>query len=257
MSATTLVLNALFYFSAAAIYGFVGARLSTRALSKDAQLAWTLFAVWWAGLALSSALTGSMSLLAASGKLDLALYLTVSQFQIFLICVILWGLVYYLAFLFSGRSTLLVPLSLFYVGYYLLLNYFINLSRPDGILVEDWQVQVHYAREVRGLLYGLVIALLLVPQILGAISYLTLLPRLKNRTQRYRVLLVGLAILVWFGSALVASADPTLSHSPAWQATSRLLGLAAALTILAAYLPPRWVRGRFAIESMPAAPVAA
>ena len=42
-----------------------------------------------------------------------------------------------------------------------------------------------------------------------------------------------------------------LAEQDWWQFASRLIGLAAALTILMAYLPPRWLKERYGIVSLP------
>jgi hypothetical protein len=41
-----------------------------------------------------------------------------------------------------------------------------------------------------------------------------------------------------------------LAQQDWWQLASRLIGLAAALTILMAYLPPRWLKQRYGILSL-------
>jgi hypothetical protein len=41
-----------------------------------------------------------------------------------------------------------------------------------------------------------------------------------------------------------------LSQQDWWEFASRLIGLAAAATILTAYLPPRWLKRRYGIISL-------
>ncbi len=91
--------------------------------------------------------------------------------------------------------------------------------------------------------------LLLVPQIMGSIAYFTLYFRVTDMTQKYRILLVSGSIIVWFLSPYAALAGGLAQHDW-WQLASRFIGLAAALTILMAYLPPRWLKQRYGIISL-------
>jgi len=68
-------------------------------------------------------------------------------------------------------------------------------------------------------------------------------------TQKYRILLVSWSIIIWFISP-VATVLGGLGEQDWWQIASRLLGLTAALTILSAFLPPRWVKQRYGIVSI-------
>jgi uncharacterized membrane protein HdeD (DUF308 family) len=93
------------------------------------------------------------------------------------------------------------------------------------------------------------VILLFVPQILGGLAYFTLYFRVPEVTQKYRILLVSWSIIIWFLSPFVAFAGG-LAQQDWWQVVSRLIGLAAALTILMAYLPPRWLKQRYGIISL-------
>ena len=55
--------------------------------------------------------------------------------------------------------------------------------------------------------------------------------------------------MVWFLSPYAALAGG-LAQQDWWQLASRLSGLAAPLTILMAYLPPRWLKQRYGIISL-------
>ena len=96
----------------------------------------------------------------------------------------------------------------------------------------------------------MLIVLLLLPQIIGGFAYFTLYFRVTETTQKYRILLVSWSIIIWFLSPLAALAGG-LAEQDWWQLASRLIGLAAALTILIAYLPPRWLKQRYGIISLP------
>jgi Kef-type K+ transport system membrane component KefB len=144
---------------------------------------------------------------------------------------------------------LLVPLAIFYIFYYALLVYYITASVPESINVDRWRASLDYRAPQTGPFFVFLLILLLLPQVIGGFAYFTLYFRVTEATQKYRVLLVSWSIIIWFLSPFIAIAGG-LSEQDWWQLTSRLIGLAAALTILMAYLPPRWLKERYGIISL-------
>lgn len=247
---STLLLGSLFALLAAGIYGYVGWRLSKRVVSSpDARDAWRSFTFWWYGLATSTLINGLLNLFGALGVAYLPLFLTATYVNILVICVALLGLLYYLIYLFTGDQRAFIPLVLFYAIYYILLVYYITASLPSHVDVGRWSATVAYRVPLTGPFFLIVIGLLLIPQIIGGLAYFSLYFRLHESTQRYRVLLVSWSIIIWFLSPLIALAGG-LAEQDWWQLASRLIGLAATLTILAAYLPPRWLKDRYGIISL-------
>lgn len=246
----TLLSSALFALTAAGIYSYIGWRLSQRVVpSSDARLAWSLFSVWWYGLATTTLITGSLSLLAALGVSSLPLFVTATYVNILVICLALWGLLYYLIYLFTGNRRSFTFLAVFYIIYYIMLVYYITASNPSTVNVGRWSTTLVYRAPLTGPFFVALIILLLLPQIIGGLAYFTLYFRVPEITQKYRVLLVSWSIIIWFLSPLIALAGGQ-AQQDWWQLASRLIGLAAALTILMAYLPPRWLRERYGITSL-------
>lgn len=247
---TTLFLSALFALTVASIYAYVGWRFSQRTVaSSGAKLAWAAFTVWWYGVAATTVIGGLLDLFGALGLTLLPLFVTATYLNLLVICLALWGLLYYLIYLFTGKSQSLVPLAVFYVIYYALLIYYITASVPQGIQLERWDASLEYQAPQRGPFFGVVIILLLLPQILGGLAYFTLYFQMKEATQKYRILLVSWSIIIWFLSSLFAIIGG-LSDQDWWQIASRLIGLTAALTILMAYQPPTWLKQRYGIISL-------
>lgn len=250
----TLLASALFAFVTSAIYVFVGYRLSRRAVPMSGRLAAVGFVAFWYGLAASNFLgqNGLQALLAAFGYLNLYLTLALGQISLVAICVALWGILYYLVYLYTGRRRAWVPLAWFYSAFYVFLEYFIWDSKPIDVQAEDWRVKTEYVKAVEGpeaLSNPIVLALvigLLVPQILAALAYLSLVFRAQTATQRYRILLVSISILVWFGAPFFALGRG-VQESTTYQVVSRFIGLGAALAIFLAYHPPGWIRRRYGI----------
>ena len=247
---STLLFSALLAVTAASIYSYVGWRLSKRVISSaEARLAWEAFTVWWYGLAATTLIRGLLNLLGAVGLTSLPLFIIATYLNILVTCIALLGLLYYLIYLFTGNRRSLLPLALFYIIYFVLLVYYITASAPGSVNVGRWNTTIAYDAPLTGPIFAILIGLLLLPQIIGGLAYFTLYFRVPEATQKYRILLVSWSIIVWFLSPLIALAGG-LAQEDWWQLTSRFIGLAAALTILMAYLPPRWLKQRYGIISL-------
>ena len=246
----TLLFGAALSVLSACIYFYVGRVLSRRRVaSPDARLAWTLFVVWWYGLASTTLIGALLSLLGAFNIVDLPLFITLTQVNLLTICVALYGLMYYLLYLFTGSQRLFLPLTFFYIAYYILIVYYVQSRMPVGVTLGRWNATLQYAQDPGGPLFVIALLLLIFPQVIGSLAYFTLYFRVKTVTQKYRILLVSWSIIIWFLSSFLASIAG-LSTQDWWQVTSRLIGLAAALTILLAYDPVPWIRRRLGVNSI-------
>lgn len=242
-----LLLSATLSGAMAAVYAYVGYRIAHRPVTGDAQLASRAFTVWWFALAGATGFGALQSVAAAAGVRDLPLFVTATYVNLLAICLALWGLLYYLLYVYTGKRGWLMPLTAFYGAYYAAIAYYLAASKPVGVTVGTWSVGLDYADTMPAALTMTLLLLLVGPQIVAALAYSLLFFQVRERTQRFRVAVVSASILVWFGSSLVASLGG-LGGSLVWNVTSRLIGLAAALAILTAFAPPRWMRRRFGLE---------
>jgi hypothetical protein len=246
----TLLISTLLSLIAAGTYAYVGWWLSKRVVSSaQARLAWQSFTIWWYALAVTTLIRSFQNLLGALEMIDLTLFITANYISILATCIALWGLLYYLIYLFTGNSRSLVPLTIFYMIYYVFLVYYITASMPNNVEITRWDTNLSYENTLDGPLFVTLIVLLLLPQIIGGFAYFTIYFRVSDVTQRYRILLVSWSIIVWFLSPVLGLAGG-LSEQDWWQLASRLIGLGAASAILIAYLPPRWVKQRYGIISL-------
>jgi hypothetical protein len=246
----TLFIGAILAFLSAAIYFYVGHVLGRRRqTSPGTGMAWLMFVIWWYALALGTLFGGILSLLGAFGIVDLPLFTTITIIDLLTVCVALWGLLYYLIYLYTGNSSLLWPVGILYFLYYGYLVYFIEASDPIGVTVNRWNTSLQYQNTIRGPLYWGALLLLVFPQIIGSLAYFMLFFQVKATTQRYRILLVSWSIVIWFMSSFLASASG-LAQQDWWQIVSRLIALAASLTILFAYQPPAWIKRRFGVAAI-------
>jgi hypothetical protein len=246
----TLLFGSFLSVLAASIYYYVGQVLSQRRSSSDgSRTAWLLFVVWWYALAATTLSGAVLSLLGALGFVGLPLFTTFTLVNLLAICVALYGLVFYLLYLYTGNRGLLAPLTVFYIAYYILLVYYVQASGPASVEVQRWRTVLVYENQLRGPLFVTALLLLLLPPILGGLAYFLLYFQVKSPTQKYRILLVSWSIIIWFISGLIATITG-LSQYDWWQVTSRLIGLGAALAILLAYQPPAWIKRRFGVASI-------
>lgn len=246
----TLLFGALLSILCAGIYFYVGQVLRRRRSdSPDSRLAWRLFVAWWYALSAATLSGAILSLLGAFGIVGLPLFTTITIVNFLAICVALYGLVFYLLYLYTGKRWILAPLSIFYIAYYGLLVYYVQASQPISVTVQPWRATLVYQNPLRGPIFSLALILLLFPPIVGGLAYFMLYFQVKPATQRYRILLVSWSIIIWFLSTFFVS-SAGLSDENWWQVISRLIGLAAALTILFAYQPPSWVKRRFGVAAL-------
>ena len=246
----TLLLSVFLAMGAVCIYSYVGWRLSKRVISSShARLAWGSFTIWWYGLAATTLIGALLDLFGALSLTSLPLFVTAMYTNILVICIALWGLLYYLIYLFTGSRRAFVPLVIFYMIYYILLVYYITASIPDSINVGRWNTTLVYCSPLTGPFFVVIVLLLLLPQIIGGFAYFSLYFRVQEATQKYRVLLVSWSIIAWFLSHLIALAGG-VAQQDWWEIASRFIGLAAALTILLAYLPPPWLKERYGVISL-------
>lgn len=210
----------------------VGRTIQRRDVSRQMRIGQDAFVVWWYSLA-AATLLGAVAALPVFA--DLEAFLTLTILTLLVLCVGLCGLLFYLVFLFTARRSLLVPMAIGYAGFFVFLVWFILSGQPIGIETTPWGPELVYAEPIEGgPLAMTALALLIGPQLVASLGYLSLYWKTDDPLLRRRILLVSLSILAWFGSSLVGT-GADVSESDWWRFTSRLIGLAASATIYYAY----------------------
>ncbi|HUR26520.1 MAG TPA: hypothetical protein VM327_10955 [Candidatus Thermoplasmatota archaeon] len=210
----------------------VGRTIQRREVSPRMRIGQHAFVVWWYALAFTTAV-GALATLSPFHHLEAFLALTV--LTLLILCVGLCGLLFYLVFLFTERRSLLVPMAIGYAGLFLFLLWFILAGQPTGIESTAWGPKLVYANPLDdGPLVRVAIALIVGPQVIASLGYLSLYWKVDDPLLRRRILLVSLSIFAWFGSSLVGS-GADVAQSDWWRVTNRLIGLLAAGTIYYAY----------------------
>lgn len=237
MSDATLLLGALAALASAAAYGYVGFRVATRKGADHDRLAFWAFGLWWSGLASLSLVGAAQNVLWLAGVDDVRAFTAIAYITLTPFCIAIWGLFYFLAYLFSGRRGLLPASMALYGLLYVVLIAVVAILDPVGIEVRTWDVRVEYANTLSPAGMAAFHALLVVPIMAGAVAYGSLYFRVKEPLQRYRIGVVSLSLILWFGGPVVAQLAG-INQGDVWAMVSRLIGLLAALAILLAYRPP-------------------
>jgi hypothetical protein len=246
----TLAISAAGTLVTGFLYLYIGNALRKRAVSGQARLANGMFVLWWQALGWLSLLGAAVTVVYMAGRLEVWVYQSYVLLVLLVLFAALWGLQYYLVFLYTGSRRSFVSLGVFYaVLFTATVGLVERAGAPTGLSDDGWNIQP-VPKVVYGPAFNLLFTILIIgPAIVAAVAYLRLYWKTDDRTQRYRIAMVTGSVLVWFGTSLIAT-GANVSMSVWWQLTSRVISVLAALTILAAYKPPQWVRLRYGVRSI-------
>ncbi|MGA8303046.1 MAG: hypothetical protein WA691_08925 [Thermoplasmata archaeon] len=227
----------------AAVYLYVGYRIADRRVSPTSRLASIQFALWWGGLGASVGLGGIELLLALSGAFPYALAMTTELVGVIVDCTFLWGLTGFLTYVYTGRYHLF-EVSLLYIGFYIAYLYWFFAQSPTVEVFVAAQPMWHYAASPNVPLELILVIVLVGPELVGAILYLSLRFRTRDTAQRYRIGLVGGGILLWFAVDLFIPA----TSIPLLIARTLFLVIPGLMSLIAFY-PPEWARRKYGVTS--------
>lgn len=237
--------------AAALVYAYVGRLLLRRQLEGDAALANRLFGIWWIALAVLQIEALVPIVGGYLGIADLPLYEANTYVTLLTLTVAIWAIVYYFAFLLTGSRRWFLPITILYAFVYAYVTYLAAIPTYTSVVFSDQGARLAPQPQIAPGLVAPFIVAILGPPIVGALGYFRLFFRVEGATQRYRIGLVSVTILLWFASSLVGNAlGSGTTSTPMWHIFTSALGLVAALVILAAYQPPRWIRERWGIETV-------
>jgi hypothetical protein len=231
----TLVANAMIGSVASGFFLWMAFRVQAQEVSPEARPAMQLFAVWWMALAVYAVAGATADLASAMGATLFGLLVAVEYMQAFALCIGLWGLMYYLAYILTGSKRLMLPLAVFYSLYYATILFFVTTGRPIAVDVDAWHARLLY--ETPFIDRFATALLLVIPPVVGAGTYFAIYAQTPSRAARYRIVALSIATLAWSVS-LVARESNIYAALPAFVA------LFAAFSARWAYEPPRWVRAK-------------
>lgn len=214
-----LAANAL-ALAGAVVYALIGARYARLARRTPMQAP---FALFWLGIAAYGLADGAWGLAVPLAQPPLASGVLVLHLKILAGCAAFFGLVYYLAYLYTGRFHLIWPLLVLYAGVFVVVTYSYVARDPVGQEVRAWGGGLTYANE-GGILSKVAYALLFAPPLAGALAYGALLPRAATREQRLRIIATSAAFAVLFGGMLLGWMTNVV---PGWPLLEKALAVAA------------------------------
>lgn len=254
MITTRLWITAGVNLVAIVVTSYVAVHLLRRRVEGPSRLATRMFALWWGAFALDTLLNTLTWLAAGAGVANEVVTDILSYPALTCIVLMVWGLVYYLAYLFTGRQRLFRPLAAFYALSWVAFLALVLYLRPIGVTLGPYSGAVAYARQPPAAAEAWVALFFLLPPLLAAIAYGFFAFRVKDASHRYRILAVSIGIFVWFTSALVLNGARPTSDVPIL--VGKALGLACLALILSAYVQPAWLARRLDHRAPPKDPAA-
>lgn len=248
-----LLANAAVSLATACIYAYVGRLMWNRRVAGGAKLASQLFGVWWLSLGFVSLASAVLLIPAWLGTPNLALTVTVVYVLMIVICLAMWGLLYYLLYVYTGSSKWLWPLSAFYAVAAFGLVYLITWMEPIAVTTGNFALSIDYERRLTGWPVTLISVAFSGPALAAAIAYGSLYLRATGRTERFRIALVSSAFVVWFGWSITSGVLQLATKYPdslPLLVVGRAVGLIGPLLVLLAYRPPGPIRRRFRIRGV-------
>ena len=234
--------DAGYAFATAALFMFVGRKAGRPDAQGSDLLALSMFRVWWLGVAIFLFIGGLLSLLDGQGLAGGPLGFSVAVLSMLAVCVAVWGLVFYVTYLYTGKTkSFLLGLTFYAVIFGGMV--FALASDATGMELAAWHQSVVRLAILTGPLLSGIIVAFLIPALVALAGYAGLYRRVKSPAQRFRLGLSIGSLIIWFGLAILAWAGGFADSLP-WVYLGRLLALAAALGVLIAYRPPRWVAQR-------------
>ena len=245
-STPTLLFQAGVQLVSAILYLWVGRTVIQRDVEGEAKRANYLFAFFWISLGLVFLMVPLFTIpTQILGYRDLAFAVTLLNLLLILIAAAVWGLVYFLVYLYTGSRRWFWPITIFYLALAVILVYLVAWINPtgfkdDGTLQYSQQQFTGLPAIALGLMFSL-------PVVLAALAYGSLFFRVHDPTPRYRIGMVAGAFLIQFGWSTLSSVLQLQSKYPnslALSLVGSLLAILAAVAILLAYRPPRAIRER-------------
>lgn len=218
----------------ATVYLSLALLLWHRPAEGGSRFATHAFALYWAFTGLYQAMSSAQHAFAAAGFAPFSAALVVRYAGLALASAGIASLLCYLVYLRTGSTKWKRAIIAAYFVTFVLTAFHIWRSRPIGVSLTAWSVDLAYADQVMGGLFFVSIAMLLLVPASAAVWYLTLVRKTEDPTQRYRIFAVGLGVSLQLFTFLVAR----LVESEAWQLISRvLMGIVVALLVWSAYRP--------------------
>lgn len=243
----TLLASALLAIVTGVGFAVIGALVARRRGARQGSAA-TMFGLFWFSAATIWITQGLGSLAGWMGVASLPLLQALDEVSSPAYCLAAASLLYYVAYLLTGRAVLLAPILLYYLAVDLAIRWRVALSRRLGVDVQAWQVVFEYETPLQGPAYTLLVALLALPLLGAILAYGSLWFRVKEAAVRYRVALVTLGLLAWVLTEALA-ATSGITNTAAGELLRRVVALGSTVVLFLAFRPPAWARERWGAQA--------
>lgn len=233
--ASLLLVDAGFGFACAALFALVGAiSRRGRAGDEDTRKAGAAFSAWWAGFALLTLANAAKSFAAGLGATSVPVHVALAIVGYAFLCVALWGLTSYLAFIYRGKHDLQPAIRAYFAALFVLLLGVLTWTHPIAVETEGWTATLVNERPLTGAPLLLTLLAILGPPPVLAAAYARLYKRASDPAAKRRIALVSGALVVWFGLSILANAT-ALATIAWWPLAARGLAMVSTLALLYAY----------------------
>ncbi|HWG92190.1 MAG TPA: hypothetical protein VNZ52_15170 [Candidatus Thermoplasmatota archaeon] len=240
LSSATLIIGWGFTVTVAAALLYAARTVWRRPTSKALRAARARLALWWAGAATLFLLNATSTGLYLLGVDTPGVHRTLHALLPIPITVALWALATHLIFLYTGHLRASAPVGVLAFLLYGFAVYHELALGPWNLEVGAWEVHLVDTSPDGAALHAAYALLVLIPIFASTVAYAALVFRLRDPTQRFRVLLVSAACLQW---VLVIGAGIALGavDAPWFPLLYQAPGIVAALLVVLAYSPPAFL----------------
>lgn len=214
----------------------------TSPASRAAALSLRLF---WASLGLTALLQLGAHLAALAGHAGPIVAHGVALGGNALSALAMGSLVAYFAYLVTGSRRAVPAVAAAYAAASVWAAWLIVDAGPTSLRLTRWFVTLDYADPPSPQALLVPSLMFFLPTLAASLSFLVLGLRARGIT-RYRGVLVGSALTLWFAVGLSMSA-PAAAENDLAQAALRLTGVLALTAVLVAYHPPQAFRDRWGV----------
>ncbi|HEX9816042.1 MAG TPA: hypothetical protein VGB18_03590 [Candidatus Thermoplasmatota archaeon] len=244
----TFYAGTLFVLATTTVLAYVGLLQQRRASGTEGdRAAIYAFAMWWYAAAAVLFLLALQALLVLVGVETVLLHNVIRYIRMGPLSIAAGSLLFFMLYLLTGRMVWRRWLVAAYSAFLAFTIYYAYLAEPVTVEVTAWAVRT-VGTPVPSWMVIVFGVLLAGPILLATFAYATLFFKVQDARQRYRLALLAISFIVWFGAILVGflagltSRDwfPILYEAP---------GLLAGLLVILAYQPPQWIQRRLAATS--------
>lgn len=232
---TSVIVGAALGALVATVYLTVGALVVRRA-ARERQAALVGFSTFWLGVGLYAAIDSAWAFSLLAGAASLMVSTAVLHLKVAAVCAGFGGLVAYLVRLYSGRVRLVAAVGAYYASVFLALEWHYFMRVPIGQKLGTWGAQVVYANPSPQPAWALMLAALMLPPMLAAIAYASLLRVAREPAIRRRIVLTSSSLLLVLAPTLLSW---LAGGWPWFGLVGKLLSLAAALAMMGAVTQAR------------------